>query len=188
MATERNNITDSEEYQRDGLWQFAFETFYRCYYAELVASRLSKQWLIVDELARVMIALTAAGSAVSGWALWNNPQFKIVWSIIAGLGALLAILHSSLRIPERLKELNSTQQYFTRLRIDLETFRYRMKLNPNFSTEAFNQDFLELRKRYSEGAQRVLNDILLTKRLRKHVQLELDTLLRNEVTTEQRRS
>ena len=178
----------SEEYQRNQLWQIASEPFYQCYYAELVASHLSRHWLIVDELARVMIALTAAGSVVSGWALWNNPQFKILWSIIAGLGAVLAILHTALRVPERLKELNNTQQSFTGLRIDLETFRYKMKLNPNFSTEAFNPDFLTLRKRYSEGSQRVPNDILLTKRLRRNAQVELNTLLRNEVTTEQRRS
>ncbi len=180
MATETSNIRDSEEYQKDQLWQISSETFYRCCYTELVVRRLSRKWLIIDELARVMITLTAAGSAVSGWTLWNNPQFKILWSIIAGFSAVLAILHSSLKVSERLKELNNTQQYFTGLGIDLETFRYKMKLNPNFSTEEFNQDFLTLRKRYSEGSQRAPDDILLTKRLKNNVQLELNNLLRNE--------
>ena len=184
MTTARNNIRDSEEYQRDQLWQIASKTFYGCYFAELVVSRLSRQWLIVDELARVVIALTATGSAVYGWALWNNPQFKIFWSIIAGFSAVLAILHSSLKVSERLKELNNTQQYFTGLRIDLETFRDQMKLNPNFSIEKFNQDFLTLRKRYSEGSQRAPNDIIPTRRIRNHVQAELNTLLRNELIIE----
>ena len=95
-----------EDYQRDQLWRVSFETFYRVYYAESLTNSLINSWQRWDEVAKFVIAITATTSAVSGWALWNLPQFKIVWSIIAGLGAIFAILHTNLKVSDRLKDFN----------------------------------------------------------------------------------
>lgn len=168
-----------EDYQRDQLWRVSFETFYRVYYAESLTNSLINSWQRWDEVAKFVIAITATTSAVSGWALWNLPQFKIVWSIIAGLGAIFAILHTNLKVSDRLKDLIGVTQYLKGLCINLETFRYKMELDPNFPIDEFNNEFLGYRDQYSEGSKRLKNDILLTKRRRTKVQGELNAELQD---------
>ncbi len=172
-----------DDYQRDQLWRVSVETFYRVYYAESLANSLIKLWQRWDEIAKFVIAITATTSAVSGWTLWNLPQFKIIWSIIAGSGAVFAILHTNLKVPDRLKDLISVSQYLKGLRINLETFRYKMEVNPKFAIEEFNDEFLGYRDQYSEGSKRLKNDILLTKRRRMKVQEELNIELRDLIST-----
>jgi hypothetical protein len=168
-----------DDYQRDQLWRVSVETFYRVYYAESLANSLVKSWQRWDEIAKFVIAITATTSAVSGWTLWNLPQFKIIWSIIAGSGAIFAILHTNLKVPDRLKDLISDVQYLKGLRINLETFRYKMEVDPNFEIEEFREEFLGYRDQYSDGSKRLKNDILLTKRRRTKVQEELNAELQD---------
>jgi hypothetical protein len=176
---ENENLDD---YQRDQLWQATNETYYKVYYAESLTNSLIKKWQFLDEIAKVVIALTAVTSAVSGWALWSQPRFKIAWSIFAGFGAVLAIVHTSLKVPDRLTDLSGMEQYLKGLRINLETFRYRMRLDPNFSVEEFKDEFLRYRERYLEGSQRLKNDILLTKRTRTRVERELNEELQDLIS------
>ena len=159
---------------RDDLWMAAFETFYDSYYEEILADSLVSRWQWLDEAAKVLVALTATGSAVTGWALWNAAQFKTIWSIAAGFAAILAILHPTLRVPSRLTDWGEAKLYFAALRIDLETFRYRMQFDAEFPVASFSAEFLTYRKRYGEGMQRLKNDILKTKRLQTRAQDELN--------------
>jgi hypothetical protein len=154
-------------------------TFYKVYYAESLANSLVKSWQRWDEIAKFVIAITATTSAVSGWTLWNLPQFKIIWSIIAGSGAVFAILHTNLKVPDRLKDLISVAQYLKGLRINLETFRYKMEVDPNFAIEEFNDEFLGYREQYLEGFLRLKHDLLITKRRRIKVQEEVNEELQN---------
>ncbi len=146
----------------------------------IAEDRIINRWQIVDELTKVLVALTASGSALSGWALWSNPQFKIIWVVLAGLGAILAIFHSTLGVPGRLKDWGECKRWFAMLRIDLETFRHRMTFNPEFSVNDFTDDFVEYRRRYGEGIQRIKNDILWTKSLEIKAQAELNERLKNK--------
>ena len=168
-----------DDYQRDQLWRVSVETFYRVYYAESLTNSLIKSWQRWDEIAKCAIAITATTSAVSGWALWSLPKFRIAWAIFAGLGAVCAILHPTLKVPDRLKDLISDVQYLKGLRINLETFRYKMEVDPNFVIEEFNDEFFRYRDQYSEGSKRLKNDILLTKRRTTKVQEELNAELQN---------
>ena len=172
-----------DDYQRDQLWRGSVETFYKVYYAESLTNSLIKSWQRWDEIAKFVIAITATTSAVSGWTLWNLPQFKIIWSIIAGSGAVFAILHTTLKVPDRLRDLIGVTQYLKGLRINLETFRYKMEVDPNFEIEEFKEEFFRYRDQYSEGSKRLKNDILLTKRRRTKVQEELNVELRDLIST-----
>ena len=172
-----------DDYQRDQLWRVSVETFYRIYYAESLTNSLIKSWQRWDEIAKCAIAITATTSAVSGWALWSLPKFRIAWSIFAGLGAVCAILHPTLKVPDRLRDLIGVTQYLKGLRINLETFRYKMEVDPNFEIEKVKKEFLGYRDQYSEGSKRMKNDILLTKRRRTKVQEELNVELRDLIST-----
>lgn len=164
---------------RDEIWNGAFEVYYDSYYEEIMADKIINRWQILDEFSKILVALTASGSALSGWALWSDPNFKIVWLLLAGLGAVFAILHSTLAVPGRLKDWGEIKRHFAALRIELETFRYQMKFDPEFPIDEFKRSFISHRKKYSEGIQRVKNDILWTKSLEFKSQAELNDRIDN---------
>ena len=168
-----------EDYQRDQLWKVSAETFYRVYYAESLTTALIKLWERWDEVAKFVIGITAATSVVSGWTLWDQPHFKIIWSIIAGLGVIFTILRVNLKVPDRLRDLISVAQHLKGLRINLETFRYKMELDPHFVIEEFHDEFLEYRDQYLEDSQQLQNDIFLTKKRRAKIQEELNVELQD---------
>ncbi len=166
---------------RDQLWEKTFQTYYDTYYEEVLAEKLIRRWQLVDEITKVLVALTVSGSAVSGWALWTTPQFKTGWAILAGIAAVLSIVNIALVVPNRLNEWNESKRAFSRLRVDLETLRYRMELDTDFSVEDFTTIFLAYRERYAECIQTRKEDILSTDRLRNKAQDELDTRVTEEI-------
>ncbi len=168
--------------QRDELWEVTFETYYDAYYNEQLADYLINRWQRVDESTKVLSALTASGSAVSGWALWNQPSFHLMWALLAGAAALLTITHAALAVPGRLKDQAELKRRFAGLRTDLETFRYRMRVNPDFSVDDFTKEFVTYRTRYSDSIQLLKNDLLLTSRLAKKAQSELNNFLKEEIS------
>ena len=55
--------TDSEEESFGELWKAVFETFYDASYNEAVADTLVSRWQVVDDLSKILVAVTASGSA-----------------------------------------------------------------------------------------------------------------------------
>jgi len=92
-------VTPASPDPRDEIWVASFDTLYDALYAEAVADKLIDRWQGVDQVTRALVAITASGSAVSGWALWSKPQFQSTWLIDSGVAALLAILHATLGVP-----------------------------------------------------------------------------------------
>jgi len=168
---------------RDELWEVTFETYYDSYYNEQLSDFLINRWQRVDEGTKVLSAVTASGSAVSGWALWSQPGFHITWAILAGLAALLTITHAALAVPGRIKDQTELKRRFAGLRTDLETFRYRMRVDPDFSVEDFTKEFVAYRNRYSDNIQLLKNDLLLTRRLTQKAQSELNNFLKDEISS-----
>jgi len=166
---------------RDEIWNAVFETYYDSYYEEVTADALVNRWQWVDEITKVLVALTASGSAISGWALWSDPNFRLVWTGLAGFAAILSIVHTALGVPARLRDWGEVKRYFASLRIDIETCRYKMKVNSEFPIGEFIDSLTEFRQRYGEGVQRFRNDIALSKRLQLRTQNELNDRLGDAV-------
>ena len=164
---------------RDEIWNGTFNTYYDSFYEEIMADKIISRWQLLDEFSKVLVALTASGSALSGWALWSDPNFKHIWLLLAGFGAIFAILHSTLGVPGRLKDWGEVKRWFAMLRIELETFRYQMKFDPEFSVDNFKTEFINFRKKYCEGIQRIKNDIFWTKGLENKSQNELNDRINN---------
>ena len=74
---------------RDELWNASYETYYDAYYGEITADKVTTRWLKFDNFTKILVSLTASGSAISGWVLWNDPNFKYIWFALAGFGAFL---------------------------------------------------------------------------------------------------
>ncbi len=149
----------------DKLLKATYKTYLEAFYMEIASENLIDRWSIVDELTKVLVALTASGSAISGWAMWDNPDLKFIWIAISGISSALAILHTALSVPGRIKHWSEIKRLFASLRIDLETFIHKMSINPEMSIEQISDEFEKYRSRYGEVMQRQLNDIFLTKSL-----------------------
>lgn len=169
--------------RRDTLWELVFVTFYDSFFEELVAEVLIKRWQLLDTITKVLIALTASTSAVTGWAFWNQEPFRNVWMFISGVTAILAILHSVLIVPTRLKDWTDTKSFFSGLRIEIDTLRGQMEIDPEFSIHDVNIKFLEFRKQYKEGIQQIKNDILRTKKLEVKIQDQLNQRIEDQIIT-----
>jgi hypothetical protein len=166
--------------------ELAFHLFYDSFYQECAADAMVNRWQYLDEVVKVLVALTATGSAVSGWALWQSPSFRSVWAVIAGVGAMLAIIHTALGVSGRLREWGHIKRYFTDLRYDLETFAAGMELDENVAVELCRAEVMRCYDRLKEGIELVRNDILFTGRLGKKVQRGLDERLNEDLQAMQK--
>lgn len=170
---------------REELWKACFDTYYDSLFEEMTADALITWWGSLDEVTKVLVAITASGSAVSGWALWSQPAYKVFWLICSGVAALLSVMHTALGVPGRIKAHAEDKRRFAALRTDLETFRYRMRVDQDgFDVGQFTKEFLEYRRRYSENTQLVSSDMVRTSRLEVRMQSKLNVRLQNETEQE----
>lgn len=126
-----------------------------------------------------MLALTTSGSAISGWTLWNNPDYKLVWVLLASVGALLAIVHKALDVSRKLTDEGSARSQFSSLRIEIESFLNQMRFFPDFSIDEYSKSLGILRKRFADAYQVTKVDPFLTKRVYRLVQETLNKRLQN---------
>ncbi|EXI85603.1 MAG: hypothetical protein AW11_03431 [Candidatus Accumulibacter regalis] len=162
---------------RDVIWHKVFETYYQAYFFEELADRLVDRWMLTDEVTKVVVALTATGSAMSGWTLWQDPNFKFLWAAFAGIASVISIIHAALAVPGKVKDWEDLKRSFVTIRIKIETFRHRMEIDPLFDIDTFTREYGLLRKEFGELIQRQKNDILKTHRLRVKTQRDLNSKL-----------
>jgi hypothetical protein len=165
---------------RDEIWSVTWKAYYDTYFQEILSERVVMRWQRFDEFTKVLIALTASGSAFSGWALWNQVQFKIIWAIIAGTGAILAIFHKSLEVSNKISSWVSSRSKFCLLRFDYEILLNKMRFDPEFSVNECKKDLDDLLKRFADCYQKIKVDAFLTGRLKNSAQDELDILIKNK--------
>jgi hypothetical protein len=161
---------------RDQLWEATFDTYYNSFYQELLSDELLIRWQRVDDIAKLLVALFAGSSAITGLVNFYASTLNLEWAwpVLTGFAALVAIVHKELAVPFRLRDHGENKRSFSALRLDLETFRYLMKIDANFAVDEFTKKFEEFRKRYSEEYRRLRVDSFVTTRLRASCQSELD--------------
>ena len=164
---------------RDELWHAVYHTYYECYWREFVSDKMISGWEVVDVITKALVAVTASGSAVAGWQLWSQAGLQEVWAGLAGFAAIVAIVHAALGVPRRLADWGEVKRIFAGLRVDLETLRHRMRINPGFPVEDFTQEYVRYRQGYKDGIQLIKNDILLTRRVRQKSQADVNRHLGN---------
>jgi hypothetical protein len=166
---------------RDELWQKAFDAYYDTYYEEILSAATLRRWIWVDTITKLLVAITTASSAVAGWTLWSKPGFRELWLIVAGIAAILSIIHASLAVAERVRDWESIGGAFFNLRVQMEDFRNRMCIDPEFPIETFLKHFEVVRRRYVETVERSRDDILQTSRLKRSCQKDVNTRLSGEI-------
>jgi len=165
------------DHQRNVLWEAVYRLHYDTYYEELLVSRLLGKWSKIDVIIKVFVAVTSSTSAIAGWALWTRPDFKLIWGVISGVGALCAILSSSLSVQSRIKEHTASKENFSRLRNALEIIRHEMALNPDFDVSKTDEQYKSLKEQYNDHLNGEEYDILVTSKLEHSIQTHLNTLI-----------
>ena len=166
---------------RDIIWNSTFDTYYECYFEEMVADGLLYRWCLLDDINKWLIALTASGSVISGWALWQDPNFKDIWITIAALSAFLAITHSALGVQQRIKNWEASKKAFVDLRIEFEWLRQDISIHPDFNIDEVEGKLRSLRQKYSENMSRLSPDTLRTRRLEEKMQDRLEETISDQI-------
>lgn len=160
------------------LWKASFTTLYEALYQESCAEAVVSRWQRIDMVVAFLVAATASGSAVAGWAFWSQPGWRSLWAMIAGVAALAAIVDNVMTVPGRIKEQEELRRVFSGLRVSLETFRQDLVIGLDVSQA--RERYTKLRERYEEVVSRARRDISLTDRLLYRVQDKVNNHLRGE--------
>ena len=174
MATE---LTESERDTWDHMWDELYARFYEAYFEELRGEHLISIWNPIDTTCRVLLAITASGSAVSGWALWQMDGFRAYWTVIAGFTALVAIIYTVIGVSDRLREVSVQHSDFRGLRFQLEDLRTKMNILQFDSFSIYKHEFSKLIHAYSEATSRGKPSLLISDRRERIIQDRLDKKL-----------
>jgi hypothetical protein len=167
---------------RDEIWEESFGTYYDVYYEEMLTEAIINWWLVVDEVVTILVGLTVVICLLlfSRGQPPNGDHKNICVSIIL-FPVFWAMFHIILNVPERLKNHGESARRLMTLRINLETFRNQMRINPDFPIDKFTNKFTELRQNFLNNMQLVKPDILKIAWLKHKIHAELNTKLQNEI-------
>jgi hypothetical protein len=168
---------------RDTLWKYSFDTYYDAYFEELLADSLIKRWMRIDFGVKIIVALTASGSAVAGLTLWNEPGLKAVWAAISLIAAVGSIFHTTVQAANLIKEHTKSNADFASLRNGLEDFRRDLNIHPQFDVDSKNAEFDKLRKKYDECSRNTPRDWTVTDRFRIRIKNILNDAIRDQIRT-----
>jgi hypothetical protein len=167
---------------RDTIWDAAYFLWYDTKYNVELASRMVDRLKALDDVTKVLVALTASGSAVAGWNLWSKNGFATAWVITAGAAALLSISHGSLGIPARLKDWLEMKRDFLGLRSGLDTFRSNMENHPDFDVAKSEEILAGFRGKFGEYEGRIPSDFFVTSGLKLRCQDGIDAEIRGRTS------
>jgi hypothetical protein len=156
------------------IWTDCWNLYHESYYQERLADKLALKWQRFDYPATFLVTITASGSAITGWALWDTSTGKIAWIVIAGVAALVSCASTVLGVSGRIKLLQDTRNKFSKIRISFEVFRAR--LSSLDESEALQKKD-ELIKEYQNAPEKV-HDFAINRKFEESVQDELDKDLR----------
>src|SRR6267142_2609978 len=159
------------------LWVSAYNDHYACVYEESVAEFLVARWRLVDTVAKFCTALTTGGSTVAAWAFWNTSVGHRVWAIVSGVAAVIALVHMSLGITERIKEDTLIYATFQQLRRDLEILKKKMRLKQSDSLTVYLNDYLDITAKFGKAYALKRPDFFLTVKREKIIQADINTRL-----------
>lgn len=160
---------------RDQLWLASFQTMYDSGYNELVAVNMFLRWRSFDDWTKILVALTSAGSSgLAGLAIWSQPVFKQIWAVAAAISVTLAAIAAKIGATDRVKVWGDSKSEFGALYVEMETFMFRMKINPSFAVAEYNLQFEEYRKKFASAKGRIPTDWLASKAIETKSQQQMN--------------
>jgi hypothetical protein len=155
---------------RDQIWKAVYLVWYANRYNQDLAAKMVDRLKNLDDGVKVLVALTASGSAVAAWPLWSSGPFRVWWLILASTAAVLSIAHGSLAVPARLKEWLEVKRDFLQLGVELDTLRDHMQVSTEFDVQSVMERLESARARFAELEGRIPSDFFATAELKVSIQ------------------
>ncbi|HFQ5373700.1 TPA: hypothetical protein ACGUM3_001531 [Vibrio vulnificus] len=155
---------------RDEYWNTLWSNYYDSYYYSILFSELTirAQWF--DFISKLLVAVTASGSAIAGWALWEEPSFKIYWVIIAGTASFISIVHTTLNISEKLKGYVKLSNEMAEIRMQYESLQEEVTIYPEFDVDEMHVKSKAVKNKYIAVLRGYAPDFLSSKKLQNRSQ------------------
>ncbi|MRW86425.1 hypothetical protein GJ698_20330 [Pseudoduganella sp. FT26W] len=156
---------------RDVIWDEAQDLLYHVSYAETLITALLARWVWLDTISKIVVAISSGGAALTGLVFWKNSDYTFLWPMFTSASTLLAIISSQLDVAEKLKRHSSSTAELRNLGMEIGSMIVRMKINSGFPVAEFEEQLLELRRKYGSETAKFLHDLLLTRHLRSDAQV-----------------
>jgi hypothetical protein len=156
---------------RDVIWDEAQELLYHVSYAEALVTALLARWMWLDTISKIVVAISSAGAALTGLVFWKNSDYTFLWPMFTSASTLLAIISSQLDVADKLRRHSTSTVELRNLSMEIGSLLVRMKINDGFAIAEFEDQLLELRRKYGLETGKFLHDLLLTRRLRNDAQV-----------------
>jgi hypothetical protein len=155
------------------LWSSGHTDHYACTYEEAVAEFLVSRWRLLDTVSKFLTAFTASGSSIAAWAIWaSSTNGAIGWAVISGVAAVIALIHLSFGISDRIKEDTLIFATFQQLRLDLEIFQKKMLLRQNETLTAYINDYMDIAGKFGKAHALKRPDFFLTNKRQQIIQAQ----------------
>lgn len=144
---------------------------YNAYMQEAISDALLDFWSRFDAISSVLIAVTATGSTVAGWAVWQTQRGVVLWAILSGVASVLSVLSGTLQIPGRVKSQNELSAAFRDVGTRAEALYDVIR---SLTAKQIENQLAIVEKEYRDILKRTSRDIVMTRAWRTRLQLALN--------------
>jgi hypothetical protein len=98
------------------------------------------------------IAIAAASSGVSGWAIWGQEKWHVAWSVFAGTAALLAVIKPFLPLTKNIERYSKLWGGHNSNFLALKNIVQRISIDQDLS-KVIQDDFERINNQHIEMAK-----------------------------------
>jgi hypothetical protein len=140
---------------------------YNAYMQEAISDALLDFWSRFEAISAFLIAVTATGSTIAGWAVWQTQRGIVIWGVFSGTASILALISGTFQIPGRVKTQNELSSAFRDIGIRAEDLFDTIR---GLTVQEIEKQLAVLEREYRDALKRTQRDIIMTRRWRARLQ------------------
>ncbi len=115
-------------------------------------SKLGRRYNNMDQGHKIFLAIMSSGT-VASWGIWS--EIEIVWKILSGISALMAIALPILNWPKMIQSMVNVAQKWTQIKIDYENLW--TDLNQGKNQAILVEEYKKAKQREAKASQEETN-------------------------------
>ncbi|MCH8343928.1 MAG: hypothetical protein IH983_08065 [Planctomycetes bacterium] len=161
------------------LWKVLVPKYFDCSFVPIAAARQSVRWERASLGAAIVIGLVGSSSAVSSWALWQEPGFSWVLPTISGLVSVWIIIAGATNVPKRIRELENRRRKFGEFRIKFQNI-VEAAIQETVGADDLQRRYVQVRDDFDDAYNELPSDPLITRKFIAQIEHELRTEFRKK--------